>query len=97
MHAALVRGSSLLSLDLFTELTPGAGMENGGIGNAILGTVVVVALAAVISLPLGLFAAIYLAEYGGDSKLAVVVRFSGKVAVPGCPRFWRVSSLMRSR
>jgi phosphate transport system permease protein len=79
LYMLLIRGSSLVSLDLFTELTPGAGMENGGIGNAILGTVVVVALAAVMSLPLGLFAAIYLAEYGGDSKLAVVVRFSGKV------------------
>ena len=79
LYMLLVRGSSLVSLDLFTELTPGAGMENGGIGNAILGTVVVVTLAAVMSLPLGLFAAIYLAEYGGDSKLAVVVRFSGKV------------------
>lgn len=79
LYMLLVRGSSLLSLDLFTELTPGAGMDSGGIGNAILGTIVVVALAAVLSLPLGLFAAIYLAEYGGESKLAVVVRFAGKV------------------
>lgn len=75
----LVRGGSMLSWELFTELTPGAGMEGGGIGNALLGTVIVVLLGSAISLPLGLLAAIYLAEYGGDSKLAVIVRFAGKV------------------
>jgi phosphate transport system permease protein len=79
LYMLIVRGSASLSLDLFTKLTPGAGMEGGGIGNAILGTLVVVGLAALFSLPLGLFAAIYLAEYGGDSKLATTVRFAGKV------------------
>ncbi|MDQ2643231.1 MAG: phosphate ABC transporter permease PstA [Myxococcota bacterium] len=79
LYMLVVRGSPLLSLGLFTELTPGAGMDSGGIGNAILGTVVVVTLAATISLPLGLFAAIYLAEYGAESRLSVVVRFAGKV------------------
>ena len=79
LYMLIVRGSSTLSLDLFTKLTPGAGMDGGGIGNAILGTVIVVALAAVLSLPLGLFAAIYLAEYGGETKLGVAVRFAGKV------------------
>jgi phosphate transport system permease protein len=79
LYMLLVRGSASLSLDLFTKLTPGAGMEGGGIGNAILGTLVVVGLAALFSLPLGLFAAIYLAEYGGESKLATTVRFAGKV------------------
>jgi phosphate transport system permease protein len=79
LYMLVVRGSASLSLDLFTKLTPGAGMEGGGIGNAILGTLVVVGLAALFSLPLGLFAAIYLAEYGGESKLATTVRFAGKV------------------
>jgi phosphate transport system permease protein len=79
LYMLIVRGSASLSLDLFTKLTPGAGMEGGGIGNAILGTLVVVGLAALFSLPLGLFAAIYLAEYGGESKLATTVRFAGKV------------------
>jgi len=79
LYMLVLRGGSLFSLELFTELTPGTGMESGGIGNAILGTLVVVTLAAGMSLPLGLFAAIYLAEYGEESKLAVVVRFAGKV------------------
>jgi phosphate transport system permease protein len=73
------RGGAMLSLDIFTELTPGAGMEGGGIGNAVVGTLVVVILGSALSLPLGLLAAVYLAEYGGDSKLSVIVRFAGKV------------------
>ncbi len=79
LYLLLVRGSALLSWELFSELTPGAGMTGGGIGNAILGTVVVVLLSTLLSLPLGFLAAVYLAEYGGESKLATAVRFSGKV------------------
>ena len=79
LYMLIVRGGSMLSFGLFTQLTPGAGMEGGGIGNAILGTLVVVIVASLLSLPLGFLAAVYLAEYGGDSKLAVVVRFAGKV------------------
>jgi phosphate transport system permease protein len=79
LYMVLVRGGELLSPTLFTELTPGAGMEGGGIGNAVLGTFVVVAIASAIALPLGLLSAIYLAEYGGESRLATVVRFAGKV------------------
>lgn len=79
LYMLLARGGALLNLGLFTELVPGAGMDGGGIGNAILGTLVVVVIASALSLPLGFLAAVYLAEYGGDSKLAVSVRFAGKV------------------
>jgi phosphate transport system permease protein len=79
LYLLIVHGGELLSAQLFTELTPGAGMEGGGIGNAILGTLVVVVIASILSLPLGLLAAIYLAEYAGESRLGTVVRFGGKV------------------
>ena len=79
LYMLIVRGGQLLSPTLFTELTPGAGMEGGGIGNAVLGSLVVVAVASLISLPLGLLSAIYLAEYAGESRLGTVVRFAGKV------------------
>lgn len=79
LYMLLVRGGELLSPALFSELTPGAGMEGGGVGNAVLGTLVVVLLASGVSLPLGLLAAIYLAEYAGESKLGTLVRFAGKV------------------
>jgi phosphate transport system permease protein len=79
LYMLLVRGVTMLSPQLFTELTPGGGMEGGGIGNAIVGTLVVVAIATVLAMPLGFLSAVYLAEYGGDSKLASTVRFAGKV------------------
>lgn len=79
LYMLLVRGAPLLSPQLFTQLTPGAGSEQGGIGNAILGTLVVVVIASLLALPLGFLAAVYLAEYGGETKLAVAVRFAGKV------------------
>jgi phosphate transport system permease protein len=79
LYMLLARGAPLLSVQLFTQLTPGAGTEAGGIGNAIVGTVVVVLVASLLALPLGFLAAVYLAEYGGESKLAVAVRFAGKV------------------
>ena len=79
LYMLLVKGAALLGPTLFTELTPGAGMDGGGIGNAVVGTLVVVAVSGVLSLPLGFMAAVYLAEYGGDSKLATIVRFAGKV------------------
>ncbi len=79
LYMLLVKGAALLSPSLFSELTPGAGMDGGGIGNAIVGTLVVVLLSTVMALPLGFLGAVYLAEYGGESKLATVVRFSGKV------------------
>lgn len=79
LYMLIARGAPLLSADLFTQLTPGAGSVGGGIGNAILGTLVVVLVATLLAMPLGFMAAVYLAEYGGDSKLAVTVRFSGKV------------------
>jgi len=79
LYMLLVKGAAMLGPGLFSELTPGAGMEGGGIGNAIVGTLVVVVVATALALPLGFMGAVYLAEYGGESKLAVVVRFCGKV------------------
>ena len=79
LYMLVVRGAPLISGHLFTELTPGAGAVGGGIGNALYGTLVVVVVATLMSLPLGFMAAVYLAEYGGESKLAASVRFAGKV------------------
>ena len=79
LYMLLVKGGALLSLSLFSELTPGAGMDGGGIGNAIVGTLVVVVMATGLALPLGFLGAVYLAEYGEETKLATLVRFAAKV------------------
>jgi phosphate transport system permease protein len=79
LYMLIVQGGSRLSLELFTELPP-AGFElGGGFGNAILGTLVMVAIAAVISIPTGILAATYLAELNPDSRLAGTARFLAKV------------------
>jgi phosphate transport system permease protein len=73
------RGSERLGVSLFTELPPAAGMVGGGIGNAILGTLAVVGIASLISVPVGILAAVYLAEFNPEGRFAACVRFSAKV------------------
>src|SRR5215813_10932090 len=72
------RGGTRLSLQLFTELPPTAFEDGGGFGNAIVGTLLMVGIAALISVPFGILAAVFLAELGPDSKAAVAVRFCAK-------------------
>jgi phosphate transport system permease protein len=67
------RGVSSISLQFLLD-TPKPVGEGGGIGNAILGTVILLALASVIGLPLGVAAGIYLSEFG-RGWFAGVVRF----------------------
>jgi len=79
LYMLIVQGGSRLNLDLFTELPP-AGFElGGGFGNAIVGTLVIVAIASAISIPVGTLAATYLAELSPESRLASSARFLAKV------------------
>jgi len=79
LYMLIVKGGARLSLELFTELPP-AGFEiGGGFGNAILGTLTMVGLAALISIPIGVMAATYLADLAPGSRLAYWTRFLAKV------------------
>jgi phosphate transport system permease protein len=75
----LQKGLPLLRWDIFTQLPPAAGMVGGGIGNAVIGTLVMVGLALAIATPLGVLSAIYVNEYAPDSRLANAVRFVAKL------------------
>jgi phosphate transport system permease protein len=75
----IYRGGQRLSWELFTEVAPAPGMPGGGIGNALVGTLLMVAIAAAIAVPFGILAAVYLAEFAGENKLAEAVRFAVKV------------------
>ena len=79
LYTLIVHGGRRLGLALFTELPPAAGMTGGGIGNALLGTLLIVAIAAALSVPVGILAAIYLAEFGPRTRTASAVRFAAKV------------------
>jgi phosphate transport system permease protein len=79
LYMLIVNGGSRLGLELFTELPPAGFEMDGGFGNAIVGTLVMVGIAALISIPLGILAAVYLAEIGPQTRLAAAARFLAKV------------------
>ena len=64
-----------LSLSLFTQMTPPPQDENGGLANAIFGSVTMVTLATALGTPIGVLAGIYLAEYGQKGWLGNITRF----------------------
>lgn len=79
LYMLCVRGGRRLSWESLTALPPTAFEEGGGFGNAIVGTLVMVAIGALITVPAGVLAAVFLAEIGPESRVASVVRFCAKV------------------
>jgi phosphate transport system permease protein len=68
------RGFETISPALFIQTTPPPG-SNGGLANAIFGSIVIVGVATFISTPIGILAGIYLAEYGKNGVIARATRF----------------------
>jgi phosphate transport system permease protein len=68
-------GLSALEVSLFTQDTPAPGSEGGGLRNAIVGSLMIVGLAVIVSTPIGILAGVYLTEYGDTSKTAEFTRF----------------------
>jgi phosphate transport system permease protein len=71
-------GLSSISLDFFTQIPKPTGETGGGMANGIAGSAVMIAIASIIGLPVGIFGAIYLAEFGG-SRISTVIRFAADV------------------
>ena len=69
------KGFSAIDWNMFTQSTPAPGSEGGGLANAIVGSLLIVASCTLISTPIGVMAGIYLSEYGAGSKIAAVTRF----------------------
>ncbi|MEL6494203.1 MAG: phosphate ABC transporter permease PstA [Cyanobacteria bacterium J06623_7] len=74
----ITKGIGSLSGSVFTELPPPPLVEGGGFGNAILGTIIMVGIGALISVPLGVMAAIYLSEFN-EGRIAEWIRFATNV------------------
>ncbi len=70
----LWNGFGGLSLDVFTKNTAPPGVV-GGLLNSIVGSIITTVIGLAIGAPLGILAGTYLAEYGHNARLAVVVRF----------------------
>lgn len=67
-------GASALNWDFFTQLPKPVGESGGGLANAIVGTLILVGLGSVIGLPIGIFAGVFLSEFGNNT-FASAVRF----------------------
>jgi len=74
LATTVINGFAALGPSLFTQMTPPPGQQ-GGLLNALYGSFLMIGIAAVIGVPLGLLAGIYLAEYARSTRLGAVVRF----------------------
>ncbi|MCM0081600.1 phosphate ABC transporter permease PstA [Geomonas sp. Red32] len=71
-------GISSVNLGFFTEIPKPPGEAGGGMANGLAGSFVMILMASLIGIPIGIFGAIYLTEYGG-SKMSTTVRFAADV------------------
>jgi phosphate transport system permease protein len=72
------QGFSSLNWDFFTKMPKPVGESGGGMANAILGTLFLIGIAAVLAIPVGIISGVYLSEYP-RAKFATLVRFSADV------------------
>lgn len=75
LFTLIIKGVGAIGWNIFTQTTPAPGSEGGGLMNAIVGSLLMVGAATLISTPIGIFAGVYLAEYGEVSIFAKVTRF----------------------
>lgn len=75
----IFKGASRIDLGVFTQLPPAPGIAGGGFANAIIGTLVMVGIAALISVPFGIMAAIFVSEFGGKKPIVFWIRFATNV------------------
>ena len=74
----LWEGAGALRLSLFTQMTPPPG-QDGGLANAIFGSVLMAGAGTLLGTPIGILAGTYLAEYGQRGWLAPATRFINDV------------------
>jgi phosphate transport system permease protein len=71
-------GISSISLDFFTQIPKPTGEEGGGMANGMAGSAFLILLASLFGIPVGVFGAIYLSEYGG-SRISTAIRFAADI------------------
>jgi phosphate transport system permease protein len=78
LYMLVVRGGARLGWEAVSSLPPAGFEMGGGFGNAIVGTFVMVGIGGLISIPIGVLAAVFLAELGPTRRLSQVARFATK-------------------
>ena len=81
LATVIAKGASIISPQFLTSSIPFnvAPANVGGMGPAVLGTITITALATVLAVPIGILAAIYINEYGGNQFLTRLIRFMADV------------------
>ena len=98
----LIQGVGGLTIATFTQMTPAPMSEDGGLANAIYGSLVMVGLATCIGTPIGVLAGVYLAEYGqktwlgADSRMSLMKRTTAPSIVVGLFIYTVVVTRMKS-
>jgi phosphate transport system permease protein len=72
------KGITSVNLDFFTHLPKPVGEPGGGMGNAIVGSLILIGLSCLWAIPVGIWGGVYLSEFG-NNKLGTVVRFTADV------------------
>ncbi|HJQ36697.1 MAG TPA: phosphate ABC transporter permease PstA [Thermoanaerobaculia bacterium] len=72
------QGFSALNVAFFTQLPKPVGEPGGGMANAIVGTLILIAIAAIIAIPVGVMSGVHLAEFKG-TRFSSAVRFTADV------------------
>ena len=76
LAAVFARGAAALTPSFFLELPTPPGGSGGGLGNAMLGTLYMTALATCLGVPVGILTGVYLSEYGRRSRSGSAVQFT---------------------
>ena len=79
IYMVVIRGAGNFRWSMLTELPPAANTAGGGFGNALVGTLLLVGIGTLVSVPIGILTAIFLTEYSAGSKSARVIRFAAKI------------------
>ena len=69
------QGIQALNFDFFTQMPKPVGEAGGGMGNAIVGTLILTVLGSLFAVPIGILSGVYMSEYAG-SRFAAVIRFA---------------------
>ncbi len=75
LSVLFINGIKAIDWNMFTQSTPAPGSAGGGLANAIVGSLMMVGLATLVSTPVGILAGVYLAEFGDRSRIAEITRF----------------------
>ncbi|MFO8056019.1 MAG: phosphate ABC transporter permease PstA [bacterium] len=84
LFEVIAKGAGAFDLQFFTRLPTPPGVSGGGLASAMVGTFMITLVATLLGVPVGIFAGIYLAEFGLDSKFSVTVRFVSNI-IMGTP------------